>query len=96
VSGPSTPTTGCGRTKGCRGELAQELRTPRHFEQASSIVTREMIAESGVHGDDPDEHLQQLQAYVDADYDEVYVGQIGPEQQGFFDFYATEVLPRAR
>jgi len=30
---------------------------------------------------------------VDAGYDEVYVSQIGPDQQGMLDFYAREVLP---
>jgi G6PDH family F420-dependent oxidoreductase len=78
------------------GELAQELRTPRHFEQASSLVTREMVAEKGVCGNDVDQHIERLMSYVDADFDEVYVNQIGPEQEGFFEFYATEILPRVR
>jgi G6PDH family F420-dependent oxidoreductase len=78
------------------GELAQELRTPRHFEQASSLVTREMVAENGVCGNDVDQHIERLMSYVDADFDEVYVNQIGPEQEGFFEFYATEILPRVQ
>jgi G6PDH family F420-dependent oxidoreductase len=78
------------------GELAQELRTPRHFEQASTLVTREMVAEKGVCGNDVDQHIERLVSFVAANYDEVYVSQIGPEQEGFFEFYATEVLPRVR
>jgi hypothetical protein len=31
---------------------------------------------------------------VDAGFDEVYIHQIGPEQEAFFDFYANHVLPR--
>jgi len=35
------------------GELAQELPTPQHFEQATSLVTEEMVAEAVVCGPDP-------------------------------------------
>ncbi|MET8981466.1 TIGR03557 family F420-dependent LLM class oxidoreductase [Streptomyces sp. NPDC004539] len=78
------------------GELAQVLPTPRHFEQASALVTEERTAASIPCGDDPDVHTEALQAFVDAGFDAVYVSQIGPDQQGFFDFYRTKVLPRVR
>ena len=45
-------------------------------------------------GPDPEEHVAAVQAVVDAGFDEVYVGQIGPDHAGFVDFYAREVLPR--
>ena len=69
------------------GELAQVLPTPQHFEQATQLVTEDMMEESFACGPDPEKHLQQLRAYADAGYDEVYVQQIGPEQEGFFRFY---------
>ncbi|MER7779525.1 LLM class F420-dependent oxidoreductase [Streptomyces sp. NPDC096191] len=75
------------------GELGQVLPDPAHFEQASTLVTEEAVAEGMVCGDDVDEHVRALKAYVDAGFDEVYVGQIGPDQQGFFDFYRSDVLP---
>ncbi|MGW2173975.1 TIGR03557 family F420-dependent LLM class oxidoreductase [Streptomyces sp. NPDC001705] len=76
------------------GELGQILPDPAHFEQASTLVTEEAVAEGMVCGDDADEHVRAVAAYVDAGFDEVYVGQIGPDQQGFFDFYRSKVLPR--
>jgi G6PDH family F420-dependent oxidoreductase len=79
---------------GVPGELSQELPSPRHFEQAAQLVTEEMTAESVVCGDDVDEHVEQLQKYVDAGFDEVYVGQMGPTSPEFFRFYAEKVLPR--
>jgi len=79
---------------GVPGELTQVLRTPEHFMQVSELVTEEMTGESVVCGPDVDAHVQALQEYVDAGYDEVYVGQMGDEQQPFFDFYQSEVLPR--
>jgi G6PDH family F420-dependent oxidoreductase len=81
---------------GLPGELSQVLRTPEHFQQASSIVTEEMVAKSTPCGNDVDEHVAAAQAFVDAGFDEVYVNQIGPDQKGFFDFYRAEVLPRLR
>jgi G6PDH family F420-dependent oxidoreductase len=78
------------------GELAQVLPTPRHFEQASTLVTAEMIGEALVCGDDVDAHVEQFRAYRDAGYDEVYINQIGPDQEGFFGFYADKVLPQLR
>jgi G6PDH family F420-dependent oxidoreductase len=76
------------------GELAQVLPTPRHFEQASQLVTEEMVAESVPCGPDLDRHVAALQEYADAGVDELFVQQIGPEQDAFFDTWAREVLPR--
>ncbi len=76
------------------GELAQILPTPAHFEQASELVTEEMVAESVPCGPDLDAHLEKIRAYEEAGFDELYVQQIGPEQERFFEAYATEVLPR--
>jgi G6PDH family F420-dependent oxidoreductase len=78
------------------GELAQELPSPAHFEQATSLVTEEMISEAFACGPDPERHRQMLREYFEAGYDEVYVQQIGPEQEGFFRFYTEEVLPEFR
>jgi G6PDH family F420-dependent oxidoreductase len=75
------------------GELAQELPTPRHFEQASSMVTEEMVPEALPCGPDPEKHLAAIRQYVEAGFDEVYVQQIGPEQEGFFRFFEKELLP---
>ncbi|MEV0322436.1 TIGR03557 family F420-dependent LLM class oxidoreductase [Streptomyces sp. NPDC050658] len=78
------------------GELGQLLPMPRHFEQAAELVTEDMVRSTMTCGDDMDEHLRSVRAYEDAGFDEVYIGQIGGEQQGFFDFYGAEVLPRLR
>jgi G6PDH family F420-dependent oxidoreductase len=81
---------------GVPGELSQELPSPRHFEQVSQLVTEQMTADAVACGDDIEEHVKQLQEYVDAGYDEVYVSQMGPTSPAFFRFYAEKVLPRLR
>jgi coenzyme F420-dependent glucose-6-phosphate dehydrogenase len=79
---------------GIGGELSQELALPRYFEQAAKNVTADDIAEKVPLGPDPDRHLEQIKAFVDAGYDHVYVHQIGPDQEGFFDFWQRELAPR--
>jgi G6PDH family F420-dependent oxidoreductase len=81
---------------GLPGELAQVLPTPRHFEQASQLVTRESTAESIVGGPDIERHVELLQGYVDAGYDEVYVANMGPHYLAMIEAYGRDVLPRLR
>ncbi|GAA2746665.1 MULTISPECIES: TIGR03557 family F420-dependent LLM class oxidoreductase [Kitasatospora] len=78
------------------GELAQLLPTPAHFEQASELVTRETVGRAVTCGDDAERHVETVRAYASAGFDEVYVGQIGPDQEEFFDAYASRVLPALR
>ena len=80
--------------EGLSGEAAQILPSPRHFEQVSSLVTPEQISDTLPCGPDPAEHVAAIQAFVDAGFDEVHVGHIGPGHEGFVDFYASEILPR--
>ena len=76
------------------GESGQELPNPAHFEQLAKIVTEDMIAEQVVCGPDIERHVEQIQQYVDAGFENVYVHQIGPDQEGFIEAYARDVLPR--
>ena len=76
------------------GESGQELPNPKHFEQLAEIVTEDMIAERLVCGPDMDRHAEKVQAYVDAGFDHVYIHQVGPDQEGFIEAYANEILPR--
>jgi G6PDH family F420-dependent oxidoreductase len=76
------------------GELAQVLPTPPHFEQACSLVTEEMIAESVPCGPDLDRHAEAIKEYADAGVDELYVQQIGGGHDRFFEAYARDILPR--
>jgi G6PDH family F420-dependent oxidoreductase len=76
------------------GELAQVLPTPSHFEQAAELVTEELAAADVPCGPDVDAHVAAIQVYAEAGFDELYVNQIGPDQDQFFAAYRDEVLPR--
>ena len=78
---------------GLEGPLSQELPLPSHFEEAAAMVSEDDVAERVVCGPDPARHVEGIQEFVDAGFDHVYVHQVGPDQDGFFDFYVREVLP---
>ncbi|OUC92400.1 TIGR03557 family F420-dependent LLM class oxidoreductase [Streptosporangium minutum] len=83
-------------TQGIKGEASQLLPLPRHFEELAEAVTEEEATASTPCGPDPEVHAQAIREYLDAGFTEVYISQIGEEQDAFFDFYAKEVLPRVR
>lgn len=76
------------------GELGQELPTPAHFEQAAQMVKPEDIAKQVTHGPDAQPYLDEIDEYIAAGFDHVYLHQIGPDQEGFIRFCEAEILPR--
>jgi G6PDH family F420-dependent oxidoreductase len=76
------------------GEAAQLLPLPRHFRQLAPLVTDDMI--TAPLGPDLDPYLAAIRAYEHAGFDEIYLGQVGGNLEGAFEFFAAEVLPRAR
>ena len=82
------------RTDQIPGEAVQLLPLPRHFSQLADLIGVDDI--TAPCGPDPDVHIEGIRAYTGAGFDEVYVGQAGGEQDGFFEFYAGQVLPRLR
>jgi G6PDH family F420-dependent oxidoreductase len=81
---------------GLPGELAQVLPTPEHFEQASSLVTRESTASSVTAGNDARDHLAAFEPYRAAGFSTVYVANMGPHVNDMIEFYGQEVLPELR
>jgi G6PDH family F420-dependent oxidoreductase len=75
------------------GELAQILPTPAHFEQASELISEDMVAEAVPCGPDLGLHLEAIKRYEDAGFDELYIQQIGSDQERFFETYANQILP---
>ncbi len=79
--------------EGLPGELAQILPTVEHLEQASELVTEDQATADVPCGPDIEAHLTAIRAYVDAGFDELYINQIGPDQDAFFAAYREHVLP---
>jgi G6PDH family F420-dependent oxidoreductase len=76
------------------GPLMTELALPSHFEAVFERITEDEVAEEVVCGPDPKAHLALIRKAIRAGYTDVCIHQIGPEQQGFLDFYERQVLPK--
>jgi hypothetical protein len=64
-------------TAAVEGELMQELPLPRHFEQASQMVTKDQLRKVVVCGPDVSPYLEAIDAYAAAGYDHVFIHQVG-------------------
>lgn len=77
-----------------QGEAKSELPLPMHFDQITSAMGAETIAKQVLCGPDAGPHIQMFKQFADAGYTHVAVHQIGPDQEGLFQFYQKEVLPQ--
>jgi G6PDH family F420-dependent oxidoreductase len=76
------------------GQLSQDLPTWTHFEQASQLATvDDVVASTPVGPDLVDALRSSVEDYVDAGFDHLYFHQIGPDQQGFLDYWQRELRP---
>lgn len=79
---------------GLPGRLMAELRATEDFEAATSVLDEDQIARALVVDPDPQTHVAAVETFARAGFDHVAVHQVGPDQEGFFEFYEREVIPR--
>ncbi len=78
---------------GLSGQLAQDLPTWTHFEQATSMLTVDQTVGSTPCGPDPGPVVESARSFIDAGYDHVYFHQVGHDQEGFMRFWDDELRP---
>jgi G6PDH family F420-dependent oxidoreductase len=78
---------------GINGQLAQDLPTFTHFEQAAETVREEDAAGSVACGPDVEPFVDSARRFLDAGYDHLYFHQIGPDQDGFVRFWVERLRP---
>jgi coenzyme F420-dependent glucose-6-phosphate dehydrogenase len=83
-------------TSAMESSLSWELPLPKHFEDVATLLTEDAVAESIVCGPDPERYVEAIGEYVTAGFDHVSVHQVGPDQEGFFRFFARDVMPSVR
>jgi coenzyme F420-dependent glucose-6-phosphate dehydrogenase len=54
------------------------------------------MAQGVICGPDPARYIAAILQAVEAGYTHVWLHQIGPDQAGFFEFYACGILPKLR
>ncbi|HRE25912.1 MAG TPA: TIGR03557 family F420-dependent LLM class oxidoreductase [Anaerolineales bacterium] len=75
------------------GNVIPELPLPEHYDALTAGVTDEAIGQAVVCGPDPEKHLAGIRRFAAAGFTHVYLHQVGPDQEGFFEFYRREILP---
>lgn len=78
------------------GQLAQDLRTVEHFEQAVQSVRREDVESAIPCGPDAGPILESVSKAAEAGVDHVYLHQIGDPLDGFIEFWADELKPELK
>ena len=78
------------------GTLNQDLPTMLHYEQAVKLVTPEMVAKSTPCGPDAAPILEAAQEAIAAGVDHLYLHQVGPDQEGFVEFWKSELRDELR
>jgi G6PDH family F420-dependent oxidoreductase len=76
------------------GQLAQDLRTVLHFEQAVSLIGRDDIDAALPCGPDPEPIIDSIGRAAEMGIDHIYLHQIGDPMDGFLDFWREEVRPK--
>jgi G6PDH family F420-dependent oxidoreductase len=75
-------------------KVMAELPNPVNFEAASATVTLDDVREQFTAGPDPARYVEAVRSYVDAGYDHVVLMNVGPDPDGFFDFFDKELRER--
>lgn len=76
-----------------KGSALTELAHPRDFEQVLALARPDDVAGAVALGPDPDVHIELITSFAKAGYDELYLHQIGPDQDGFLRFYERDIAP---
>jgi coenzyme F420-dependent glucose-6-phosphate dehydrogenase len=74
----------------------QDIRNPEDFEAMSALVRPEDFVGRVMMSADLEEHLAYVQHSIDVGFTEVYVHNVGRNQEEFLRAYAKDVLPRLR
>ncbi|WP_328470001.1 TIGR03557 family F420-dependent LLM class oxidoreductase [Actinoplanes sp. NBC_00393] len=75
-------------------KVMAELPNPVNFEAASATVTLDDVREQFTAGPDPARYVEAVRSYVDAGYDHVVLMNVGPDPDGFLDFFDKELRER--
>ena len=77
-------------------KVMSELPNPVNFDAASATVTADDIRGQFACGPDVDVHVEAARTYVDAGFDHLVLQNVGPDPDGFIDFFATDLAERIR
>ena len=75
------------------GRLHVDMPTPKHFEDAVKLMDEPEIPEDSILGPKLDPYMQAIRTMQENGFSHVYLHQVGPDQEGFLDFFKNKLLP---
>jgi probable non-F420 flavinoid oxidoreductase len=76
--------------------VSWELDRPQDFDERTTHVSPEQVAETLLCSSDPARHLDHLESLVAAGVERIYLHHVGTEQDAFIDTFGEQVLPRLK
>jgi G6PDH family F420-dependent oxidoreductase len=77
-------------------KVMTELPNPANFDAGTRWVDEDDIRRQFAVGPDAGAHVQAVQAYVDAGFDRLALLNVGPDPDGFIDFFERDLASRVR
>jgi G6PDH family F420-dependent oxidoreductase len=74
-------------------KVMPELQLPANFDAAAQHVTLDTMREQFACGPDVDRHVAVTRQFTDAGFDHLTLINAGPDVDGFFDWFASELRP---
>jgi len=75
-------------------KVMSELPNPVNFAATIGTVREDDVLDRFACGPDPDRHVAAIGRFVDAGFDHIVITNAGPDPDGFFDYFASELRPR--
>ena len=72
-------------------KVNSELPGTAAFDSASRFVREEDMGETAAWGRDVGRYVEKVQAFAEAGFTQVAMVQVGPDQQEFCDWYASDL-----
>jgi G6PDH family F420-dependent oxidoreductase len=74
----------------------QDIRSPLDFEQMAKLVRPEDFEGRMLISADPEDHRAYIQRYLDMGFDQVYLHNVGRDQERWIEVFGRDVLPKLR
>jgi G6PDH family F420-dependent oxidoreductase len=74
----------------------QDIKNPEDFANIAKLVRLENYANRMLISADLEEHVEMLQKYVEMGFDEIYLHNVGRNQEAFIRTFGEKVLPRLK
>jgi len=72
----------------------QDIRSPHDFAQMAKLVRPEDFVGRMLISADPEKHRQAIQRFIDLGFDQVYLHNVGRNQERWIEVFGRDVLPK--